>query len=222
MKIVIAPNSFKGSISAVTAAEAIKQGIYRILPDSEVISVPVSDGGDNLVEIASSYTKGDIHEYIVQNPIGNPVKAAMLYSNDNKTAYIEMAKASGLCLIDKNNQNPLKTTTYGTGQLINHALTLKAENIIIGLGGSATCDAGCGMAMALGARFFDRESGEIHPVGGNIANISDIDITQINPRISKIRFTGLFDVTNPLIGEYGAAKVYSPQKGATAEQGQVS
>ncbi len=217
MKIVVAPDSFKGSLGAPEVAEAIVKGIYRVYPDAEVISLPMADGGEGTVNALVSATKGKCYRIPVTGPLGEPVEAAFGILGDGRTAVIEMASASGLPLVPDSLRNPLITTTYGTGELIAQALDYGCRHFIIGIGGSATNDGGAGMAQALGIRFLDSEGHDLPPGGGALARLTRIDTTNKDSRLKSCTFTVACDVNNPLCGPKGAAAVYGPQKGATKE-----
>ncbi|MBN1648770.1 MAG: glycerate kinase [Spirochaetales bacterium] len=213
MKIIIAPDSFKGSNSSLAAAEAIARGIRRIYPESEIRIVPVADGGEGTVEAVCLAAGGEIVKTTVRGPLGEDIDSFFgLLAGDR--AVIEMAAASGLPLVPANRQNPLETTSYGTGQLIRAALDRGCREIMIGIGGSATTDCGIGLAAALGAKFLDKNGSEVPLCGKGMELIERIDLSKIDPRLSECKINAACDVTNPLYGPEGAAFVYSPQKGA--------
>jgi len=218
MKIVVAPNAFKGSLSAIEAAHAMRQGILAAFPACEVRSVPVADGGDGFTEVMTESLTGELIPVVVHNPRMEQCNALFGFIRQTGTAIIETAKASGLALLTDEQRNPMETSTYGTGELILAALDHGARNIIIGLGGSATCDGGIGMAAALGFRFFDKTGTQLPPIGRSLSAISTIDISQVDCRLHHVEFSGICDVTNPLFGLDGASHVYSPQKGASPEE----
>jgi glycerate kinase len=218
MKIVIAPNALKGCLTAAQAAEALACGVARATPDSEIVLVPVADGGDGLAEVLVDALHGVEQTALVTGPLGDPVSARFCHVPARRLAAIEMATASGLALLTKERLNPLLTTTLGTGELIKAALDLGIVHLIIGIGGSATHDGGIGMATALGARFLDGNGQPVEPVGGALATIQRIDLSHLDPRLATVRIEVICDVDNPLLGERGAAQVYSPQKGATPDQ----
>ena len=218
MKIVAAPNAFKGTLTAREAAQAMEAGIRRVLPDADVALVPVADGGDGLVEVAHHARGGELLEYTVSGPRREPVTAAIALVPEARSVAIEMALASGLALLPEDRRDPSVTTSYGTGELIAAALDLGAERIEIGIGGSATNDGGVGIASALGVRFLDREGASVEPVGGALASIASIDPSGLDPRARKARLEVVCDVDNPLLGPRGAARVFAPQKGASPEQ----
>ena len=218
MKIIAAPNAFKGSMSANEAAEAISEGILRVIPDCEVVCVPVADGGDGLAAIATEALCGSDCLAAVHGPLMVDLQASFGYVENTGLAIIEMANASGLSLLSDNQLNPMKTTIYGTGELILAAIAKGATRIIVGLGGSATCDGGIGMASAIGYRFLDYDGKELPPIGGSLNDIHSIDNSKVSKQIRNINFEGVCDVTNPLTGVNGASHVYSPQKGADEDQ----
>lgn len=217
MKIVIAPDSFKENLTSLQVATCIEKGIKRVLPRANCIKVPMADGGEGTVQSLVDATGGRIVTCQVTGPMGKPVRARYGILGDGRTAVIEMAEASGLPLVPRNRRNPLKATSYGTGELIIHALDKGATTIIIGLGGSATVDGGAGMAQALGARFLNKSGRLIkrHGSGGMLSTIEDIDMSKLDPRVKKAEFIIAGDVTNVLCGKHGAAHVFGPQKGAT-------
>ncbi|KIL35685.1 glycerate kinase [Cohnella kolymensis] len=217
MKIVLAPDSYKGSITAKEACNAMEEGIRRVLPDAEIIHHPMADGGEGTVQSLVDATGGTIYEATVMNPIGEPVAAKYGVLGDRLTAVIEMAEASGLYLIPADRRNPMITTTYGTGELIMDAVNRGCRKFIIGLGGSATNDGGTGMAQALGIRFLDGMGQELPGGGGSLNRLYQIDMSGLDPRIRQCSFTAACDVDNPLYGSNGASSVYGPQKGASPE-----
>ncbi|WP_070121248.1 glycerate kinase [Bacillus marinisedimentorum] len=221
MKIVIAPDSFKESMTALEAADAIERGWKQVLPDGEFIKVPMADGGEGTVQSLVDATSGSIRTRSVTGPLGSPVDAFYGILGDGKTAVIEMAAASGLHLVSADQRNPLITTTKGTGELILAAVEEGAENIIIGIGGSATNDGGAGMAQALGAKLLDEKDDELQPGGGALEYLERIDISQVDARLQNVSFMIACDVNNPLTGEKGASAVFGPQKGATPEMVQT-
>jgi glycerate kinase len=214
MKIVIAPDSFKGSLTALQAAEAMQEGIRRVDKSIETILVPIADGGEGTVQSLLNVSGGSIIELTVNDPLCRKIKSFYGITGDGKTAVIEMAAASGLTLLTPEERNPLHTSTYGFGELIRDALSRGCTDFILGLGGSATNDAGCGMASALGIRFLDIQGNLTGTTGGELSEIVSIDISHMDPRIRKAKFTAACDVVNPLCGKSGAAAVYARQKGA--------
>lgn len=217
MKIVIAPDSFKESLTADEVASAIASGFRKVFPDAEIVNVPLADGGEGTVRALIAATGGKIIKKQVTGPLGTPVTAFYGLLGDGKTAVIEIAAASGLHLIPSEERNPLITTTKGTGELILAALDEGVERIIIGLGGSATNDGGSGLVQALGARLVDEEGRDLPPGGGSLGRLAKIDITGLDSRLFRVKISVACDVTNPLLGEYGASRTFAPQKGATPE-----
>ncbi|GAB6191192.1 glycerate kinase [Desulfocastanea catecholica] len=218
MRIIAAPNAFKGSLRAMDAAMAMKKGILAAMPDCHVVCVPVADGGDGLTEVLVEALAGTLIETTVLGPRLEPLSSLFCLAEAKGVAVIEMAKASGLALLPKNEQDPTKTSTYGTGQLIRAALDKGARRIIVGLGGSATCDGGIGMASALGYIFLDNKGTALVPIGSSLRLIHTIDGGKVDKRLKTVVVEGVCDVTNPLIGPNGASHVYSSQKGASPEQ----
>ncbi|KJV46999.1 glycerate kinase [Pantoea sp. BL1] len=217
MKIVIAPDSYKESLSALEVAAAIEAGFSEIFPDAEYVKIPVADGGEGTVEAMVAATQGSIVRLTVTGPLGAPVEAFYGLSGDERSAFIEMAAASGLELVPAAQRDPLITNSYGTGELIKNALDRGVDHIIIGIGGSATNDGGSGMMQALGARLLDQQGNEIAFGGGALPQLARIEIDQLDKRIQQCRIEVACDVTNPLTGEEGASAIFGPQKGATPE-----
>lgn len=217
MKIVVAPDSFKGSLTAVEVSDAIEQGIREIFPEAEIVKIPMADGGDGTVQCLVNATGGEILREKVKGPLGGEVLASYGILGDKKTAVIEMAEASGLTLVPENQRNPLITTTYGTGQLIKAALDQGCRKMIIGIGGSATNDGGAGMLQALGVKLLNQEGKEVGFGGGELKKIFRIDTKYLDNRLSETKVLIASDVSNPLCGPQGASRIYGPQKGATPE-----
>ena len=217
MKIVVATDSFKGSLTAVEVSDAIERGVREIFPEAEIVKIPMADGGDGTVQCLVNATGGEILKEKVKGPLGDEVWASYGILGDKKTAVIEMAEASGLTLVPENKRNPLITTTYGTGQLIKAALDQGCRKMIIGIGGSATNDGGAGMVQALGAKLLDKDGEEIGFGGGELKNITKISINYLDERLSNTKVLVASDVSNPLCGPKGASWIYGPQKGATPE-----
>lgn len=216
MKIGIAPDSFKGSMTALEAAECIEKGIGKALSSGVSFrKIPMADGGEGTVCALVEATGGRFVTRTVNDPLGRQIKASFGITGDGKTAIIEMAAASGLALLKPNERNPMKTSTYGTGELIKHALKLGAKHILVGIGGSATNDCGVGMAIALGVRFLDKDGKRVDQGGAALGKIDSIDIRSIYKKIKDAKIEVACDVDNPLTGKTGAANVYGPQKGAT-------
>jgi glycerate 2-kinase len=218
MKILIAPDSFKHSLSSKDAAAHIAKGILLALPEAEIILAPMADGGEGTVQTIVDATIGKIIKTKAHDPLMREVESFFGAIGDGETAVIEMAAASGLELLADEERNPMVTTTFGTGELIKAALDLGYQKLIIGVGGSATNDGGTGMASALGVKFLDKYGNEIGLGGGALAALEGIDISGLDQRLKSCEITVAADVTNPLTGIQGAAKVYASQKGATAEE----
>ena len=215
MKIIIAPDSFKESLSSLEVARQIQAGFKEVFPDAEVLKLPVADGGEGTVEALVAATDGEIRKVSVSGPLGAPVEAFYGVCGDGRTAVIEMAAASGLALVPAERRNPLLTGSFGTGQLIRRALDEGLRHLIIGIGGSATNDAGAGMLQALGVRLLDGQGRELPAGGGALRRLEKIDAGSLDPRIRDCRIEVACDVDNPLTGERGASAVFGPQKGAT-------
>ena len=215
MYILLAPDKFRGSLEASEVCQAMAEGIYQQFPTAEIISIPLADGGEGTTRILTEQSKGKFVTTFVRDPLGRRIEAAYGLSDDGKTAFIEMAAASGLNLLKSTEQNPLLTDTYGTGELILHALDSGVKKIILGIGGSATTDAGIGMASALGFKFFEGSRESVKANGENLSQIKYINTENIDTRLAHVEIVVACDVTNPLYGETGAAHVYGPQKGAT-------
>lgn len=217
MKIVIAPDSWKESLSALEVATAIEDGFRQIFPDAEVVKIPMADGGEGTVEAMVAATQGRIVTLSVTGPLGEPVEAFYGLSGDEKQAFIEMAAASGLESVPTARRDPRITTSWGTGELIRHALDAGVRHIIIGLGGSATNDGGAGMVQALGAGLLDAQGEQIAGGGEALSQLERIDTRRLDPRLAECRIEVACDVTNLLTGEEGATAVFGPQKGATPD-----
>ncbi len=215
--ILIAPDSFKGSLTARDAAAAIERGVKEVLPDSIAIQHPISDGGEGLVDILTTALQGTFVTSEVQGPLpGQWVKARWGLSEDRSTAIIEMAEAAGLGLVPEDKRDPKITTTYGVGELIRAALDAGASSLVIGIGGSATNDGGAGMAQALGVRFLDGNGKPLAGGGAALAKLETIDVQKKDPRLGATEVIVASDVQNILCGEQGASAVFGPQKGATS------
>ncbi|HDR4896807.1 TPA: glycerate kinase [Bacillus cereus] len=217
MKVVIASDSYKESLKAIEVCEAIERGFRAIFPNAKYVKIPIGDGGEGTVESLVDATGGRIISISVTGPLRESVQAFYGVSKDKKTAFIEMAAASGLQHVPVEKRNPLITTTKGTGELILHALNQGAEYIILGLGGSATNDGGAGMLAALGVRFINDKGEVIDPSGGTLHSIVAIDFSQMDPRFKGVKIEAACDVDNPLVGMQGASFVFGRQKGANVE-----
>ncbi len=216
MKIILAPDKYKGSLTGLEFCNIVAPILMSSI-NAEVIKTPLADGGDGTIEVVKYYLKGDLILTEVNNPIFKPVVASYLYSESDKIAFIEMAEASGMKLLQSKDQNCMYTSTYGTGQLVLNAIDKGAQHIILGIGGSATNDCGIGMASALGYRFLDQNNTELKPIGSQLTLITKIDDSLVDKRLKNIKFQIACDVTNPLYGPHGAAHVYAKQKGATED-----
>lgn len=217
MKIVLAPDKYKGSLTGLEFCDIIEPILKSSFVNAEVIRTPLADGGDGTIEVIKYYLQGEIIKAEVNNPIFKPVLASYLYSKSSKIAFIEMAEASGMKLLKPEDQNCMHTTTFGTGQLILNAIDKGAQHIILGIGGSATNDCGIGMATALGYKFLNKNYEEVKSIGSILTDITKIDDSQVDKRLRNIKFQIACDVTNPLYGSNGAAHVYAKQKGATED-----
>ena len=217
MKIVIAPDSFKESLTALEVANAIETGFKRIFPNAEYVKLPMADGGEGTVQSLVDATQGRLIEAEVTAPLGNQVKSFFGLSGDGKTAIIEMAAASGLHLVPMDKRNPCQTTSFGTGELIKQALDRGVQHIILGIGGSATNDGGAGMLQALGLRLLDKNGQSIGFGGAALSNLAEIQLADLDPRLQHVQIEVACDVNNPLCGERGASAIFGPQKGATPE-----
>lgn len=217
IKYVVAPDSFKESMTAKEVCDAMEKGIKKADSAAEVIKVPMADGGEGTVDSLVDATNGQRVTVEVTGPLGNKISAYYGILGNGTTAVIEMAKASGLEIVEKEKRNPMITTTFGTGELIRDALDHDVKEIIIGLGGSSTNDGGSGMAQALGAKLLDQNNHQISFGGGNLDKLDRIDISNLDSRLQDVKIILASDVTNPLIGKDGASRVFGPQKGATSE-----
>ena len=215
MKITVAMDSFKGSLTSTEAGEAVKRGILRAVPDAEVTVIPLADGGEGTIDAIAPYIKSCRRELVVTGPLGDPVTAYYIYEPASKTAYIEMAKASGLTLVPAERRDVYRATSYGTGELMKDAIDHGAERLVICIGGSATNDGGAGMLQALGARLTDKDGNDIRAGAIGLKDLDRVDLSRCDGRVPEI--TVASDVTNPLCGPDGASHVYGPQKGATYE-----
>jgi len=214
LKVVVAPNSFKGSLTAAQAASAIARGVLRALPDAEVVEVPVADGGDGTVEALVSARKGTFRDVEVEGPLGDPIRAVYGLIDGGRTGVVELAASSGLALIPVEKRDPRKASTYGFGQLLEAVRKQGVTSMIAGIGGSATNDGGAGMAQALGYRLLDAGGRDLHRGGAALARLARIESSGFDAGWRAVRVMVACDVTNPLTGPEGASYVYGPQKGA--------
>jgi len=217
MKIVIAPDSFKESMTSLEAAMAIEKGFKKVLPNEEYIKVPMADGGEGTVQSIIDATGGSFKTETVKGPLGESLEAQYGLTGDKKVAVIEMAASSGLDKVEPSDRNPLKTSTYGFGELIYSSLDEGVEEIILGIGGSATNDGGAGMIMSLGGKLLDKDEKNIIPTGEGLKELQFIDISDMHPRIKDVTFRVACDVDNPLTGPNGASYIYGPQKGGDSK-----
>ena len=217
MKILVAPNALKGSVSAVEAAERIGRGLKRSGLDAIVDLMPIADGGDDTMDVLVA-SGGEVHEVEVLDPLRRTIRSHFALLADGRTAVVEMARASGLKLLEPSERNPLTTTTYGTGQLIAAAIEAGAKRLIVGIGGSATNDGGVGCAQALGLRTEDSQGRSVPGEGGSLKKVRRIVMDEMSPALDGVEIRVACDVDNPLLGPRGASAVFGPQKGATPEQ----
>jgi glycerate kinase len=217
MKILLAPDKFKGTLTAQEVCEALAAGLNKN-QQHEIRQMPLADGGEGTQEFFLKHLNGKQITVPAHDPLMRPMRADYILSSDGKTVFIEMSRTSGLSLLKANERNPMFTTTFGTGEQVRHALDASVEQIILGIGGSSTNDAGLGLLCAIGVRMLDEQGQEFIPRGESIINIKRIDLSLLHPRVKRTKFTSLCDVQNPFYGDQGAAHVYAPQKGATPEQ----
>ena len=218
MKVIVACNPFKGSLDSVRAGRIIARALRDCIPGTTVDEVPIADGGDGTLNCLAEAVPSRRHRKKVPGPLGEPLQAQYLVYKERPAAVVEMARASGLALLDDSERNPMKATALGTGLLIRAAMEKGCGDIIVGIGGSATNEGGTGAASALGYRFLDARGKELYPCGENLARIRAIDASRVMPELKRTKITVACDVTNPLLGPRGAAAVYAPQKGATPAQ----
>jgi glycerate kinase len=218
MKIIIAPDSFKDSLSAEGVAQAIAEGLALVWPDAQLVQCPMADGGEGTVDAVLAACNGELRRQAVRGPLGDTVEARWGWLADSRTAIIEMAEASGLQLVPPGQRDACSSSTYGTGELIRAALDLGAERIILAIGGSATNDGGAGAMQALGVQLSDADQQALAPGGLALAGLAQINLANLDPRLAQVRFEIAADVNNPLCGPQGASAIFGPQKGASAEQ----
>jgi glycerate kinase len=218
MKIVIAPDSFKDSLSAQGVADAIALGLTGVWPDAQLVKCPMADGGEGTVESILAACEGQLRRTTVRGPLGTPVDAAWGWLPLSLTAIIEMAEASGLQLVAPGQRDACVSSTYGTGELIRAALDAGAQRVILAIGGSATNDGGAGAMQALGVKLLDAKEQTLAPGGLALAHLARIDLSELDPRLAQVRFDIAADVNNPLCGPHGASAIFGPQKGATTAQ----
>ena len=218
MKIVIAPDSFKDSLSAQGVADAIALGLAQVWPDAQLIKCPMADGGEGTVESILAACEGQQRRTVVRGPLGATVEAAWGWLPQSHTAIIEMAEASGLQLVPVAQRDACISSTFGTGQLIRAALDAGAQRVILAIGGSATNDGGAGAMQALGVKLLDAQGQTLSPGGLALAQLARVDLSEIDPRLAQVRFDIAADVNNPLCGPHGASAIFGPQKGASPAQ----
>lgn len=218
MLIVIAPDSYKGSLSAIDVAAAMRDGAKTVFPQAQFDMIPIADGGEGTVEALVAATSGSLRESSVKNPLGRAISASWGVLGDGKTAVIEMAAASGLPLLAANERDAMNACSYGTGQLVKAALDAGLRKIILGIGGSANNDGGAGFARALGAKLYDAAGKELPHGGAALKDLDRIDLSGLDPRLRETEIQVACDVDNPLCGPRGASAVFGPQKGASPEQ----
>ena len=218
MKFVLAPDKFKGSLTGMQFCKVVEEHLKKIIPKSEILSLPLSDGGDGTIEILKYHLKGKLIHVEVNDPLFRPIQTSYLFMDTIETAFVEMAGASGMALLKPEEQNCFYTTTFGTGEVILDAIGQGAKTIILGIGGSATNDCGIGMANALGYKFEDKNGNELSPIGKNLSRIHNINTHNVFKDLKHIDFKVACDVTNPLYGKQGAAYIYGPQKGASENE----
>ncbi|MFD3000551.1 glycerate kinase [Pontibacter toksunensis] len=218
MKIVIAPDSYKGSLSAKEVGNTIRKAFNLEIPEAEVVVIPMADGGEGTLDALLFSTQGQSVSTTATGPLGERINTCYGILGDKETAVIEMARVAGLLMVPEDKRNPALTTTFGLGELIAEAIDKGLRKFIIGLGGSATNDGGLGMLQALGAGFLDLEGNQVKPVGESLQKIARLDFSNLHPNLKACKFRIASDVENPLCGENGASYIFGPQKGATGEQ----
>ena len=218
MKVVVAIDSLKGSLSSLEAGNAIKTGIHRVMPDAEVCVRPLADGGEGTVEALVLGMNGRNEKVLVTGPLGKPVECVYGILPESKTAIVEMSGAAGITLVSDAERNPLNTTTYGVGEVIKDAIRQGCRHFIVGIGGSATNDGGIGMLQALGYGFLDANGNQVSFGAKGLQDLAKITVNNVLPELKECTFRIACDVTNPLCGEAGCSAIYGPQKGATPEQ----
>lgn len=218
MKIVVAPDSFKESLSAAGVARALARGLRQALPAAEIIECPLGDGGEGTLDAVLAATGGEVREARVTGPLGEPVTARWGWLAEQRTAFVEMASASGLELVPRSRREVLVATSRGTGELLHAALDAGAERLVLAIGGSATNDGGAGLLQALGVRLLDKQGQALGPGGAALAMLASLDVTALHPRLAEVEVVIAADVDNPLCGPQGASQIFGPQKGASPEQ----
>lgn len=221
MKIVIAPDSFKESMTAQKACDAIERGLKKIIKNAEFIKVPMADGGEGTTQSLVDATGGKFYHTESTGPLGEKVNSVFGILGDGKTAILEMASTSGLEIVPREKRNPMLTTTFGTGELIKKAIDMGVSTVLIGIGGSATNDGGAGMIQALGGKLLDKNGNQIGFGGGKLSEIERIDLSEVDERLKNIKIIAACDVQNPLTGPTGASHIFGPQKGADKEMVEI-
>ena len=214
MKILIAPDSFKGSLSAEKVSDAIHEGIKRVIPNSSIEKIPFSDGGEGAIDLLKKFNLGEAESVLTENSLGKKINASIFWLKKNEIAWIEMSQISGLKDLKSKERNPMKTSTYGVGLIINYAINKGCKKLYLGLGGSSTHDMGAGIFTALGGELLDKNSLPISKGGSGLLKCEKISFVNLNPKVKLCKIILAVDVDNPLLGKNGAAKIYSPQKGA--------
>jgi len=218
MKFVLAPDKYKGSLTGQQFCQIVEKGIRSVFPNAEIIHRPLADGGDGTIEVVQHYLHASKVKVTVKDPLFRDIESGYLISREKSVAFIEMSEASGYKLLAKSKLNCMYTTSLGVGQLIVHAIEQGVKEIVLGIGGSATNDAGMGMASALGYLFLDQKGNRLLPIGENLVHVVKIDTENVFPKLKKTKIKVACDVGNPLYGKQGAAQVYGPQKGASPEE----
>ncbi|EHK69844.1 glycerate kinase [Pseudomonas psychrotolerans L19] len=218
MKIVIAPDSFKESLSAAGVASALARGLRQALPAAEIRECPLGDGGEGTLDAVLAATGGEVREARVTGPLGEPVTARWGWLAEQRTAFVEMASASGLELVPRARRDVRVATSHGTGELLRAALDAGAERLVLAIGGSATNDGGAGVLQALGVRLLDGQGQALAPGGAALSSLASLDVTGLHPRLAAVEVVIAADVDNPLCGPQGASQIFGPQKGASPEQ----
>ncbi len=217
MRVLCCPDSFKESMSAVEAAAALARGVERVWPDADVVSCPLADGGEGTVSALMAAMGGELLQIPTSDALGNPIVGTIGFVPERNLAVVEVASACGIELIPPDRRDAEAASTFGVGQLLLAALELGAREVIVGLGGSATTDAGSGMLAELGVRFRDADGVELSPGGASLERLAEVDISGLDARLAGVRWRAACDVDNPLLGSEGAAVVFAPQKGASPE-----
>ena len=217
VRVVVAPNALKGSLSPFQAAEAMARGVRAAAPGAEIAQLPIADGGDGTSAVLSAARAGAARETIVPDPLGRPVLASYALFDSGKTAALDVASASGLTLLENHQRDPLVVSSRGTGKLISAALDAGSETVIVGVGGSATVDGGAGLLAALGVALLDASGAPIPPGGAGLARLARIELGRIHPALSRVKLRVACDVDSALLGVHGAARMFGPQKGASPE-----